>query len=167
MDGNAFINNLYNKINEVFLKNIDDKNKATYSEAYLKYLHSTYDSLFSDAIEGNDYDAIASVCVKKEKIIHLELSASDKQAFLFPDESFVQLQNLSFEIAALARAKKTGERYELSKSKEEYIEKLNSYANGVAPLFKYSAERVLSEALMDIAFVYDDADIQSFRTTII
>ena len=166
MEQNAFITDLYSKIVEAFLRNIDEMNKDAASKAYLKYLHSSYDSLFSGSSEDG-FNAVASVCVKKEKMIHIDLNKESKMAFLFPDESFLVLQDLSFEIAEQAQAKKTGKEYKLSKTKEEYVKELKAIADKVSSPFKYSSERVLSEALMDLSFLFDDKGVQSFRTSIL
>lgn len=166
MEQNALIAELYSKVTEAFLRNIEEKDKASASKAYIDYLHSSYDSLFSNSPEES-FNSVASVCVRKEKMIHIDLNAEAKLAFLFPDQAFLSLQELSFEIAELAKAKKTGREYSLSKTKEEYLDKLNACAEKISPSFKYSSERILSEALMDISFLFDDESIQSFRTAIL
>ena len=166
MDADAFEANVYKKICEVFVKNIDDQEKREVSTAYIKYLHKTYDSMFEES-KDTDYDAVASVCVKKEKLIHLELDATSKKAFLFPDEKFLALQDLSFEIAEIARSKKMGNEIDLNRSKEEYIELLNACVDSVSDTFKFSAERLLSESLMDVAYIFDEDSAQSFRTSIV
>lgn len=166
MERNAFIDDLYRKISDVFIRNIDDQKKDAVSNEYLKYLHSSYDSLFDDSDE-KDFDSIASVCVKKEKIIHLDLDETSKMAFLFPDAEFLLLQNLSFEIAGIARAKKLCDDYVINRTKQEYIKELNEHADKVSEVFKYSAESILSEALMDVEYVFGDNNSQSFRTAIL
>ena len=166
MDKHAFVNNLYNKITEAFVKNVNDQEKEMMSKAYIEYLHNSYDTLFDSSGE-NDYDAIATVCVKKEKTIHLDIDVLAKKAFLFPDSEFLKLQDVSFEIAEVARLKKLGEDYILSKTKDEYIKLLNDCLYSVDELFKYSAERLFSEAIMDISYIFGDTDIQSFRTSIL
>lgn len=166
MERNAFITELYDKVTEAFLRNIEEKDKASASKAYIDYLHSSYDSLFSSSTEEN-FNSVASVCVRKEKMIHIGLNTESKMAFLFPDQAFLSLQELSFEIAELAKAKKTGREYSVIKTKQEYLDELNAYAGKISPSFKYSAERILSEALMDISFLFDDESIQSFRTSIL
>lgn len=166
MERNASITELYSKVTEAFLRNIEEKDKEAASKAYLEYLHSSYDSLFSSSPEEN-FNSVASVCVRKEKMIHIDLNAESKMAFLFPDKAFLSLQEMSFEIAELAQAKKTGAEYSLSKTKQEYLDELNAYADKVSPSFKYSSERILSEALMDLSFLFDDDSIQSFRTSIL
>lgn len=166
MERNAFITELYNKVTEAFLRNIEEKDRASASKVYIDYLHSSYDSLFSGTTEEN-LNSVASMCVRKEKMIHIDLNAESKMAFLFPDQAFLSLQELSFEIAEMAKAKKTGREYSVIKSKQEYLNELNTYADKTSSLFKYSAERVLSEALMDISYLFDDENIQSFRTSIL
>ena len=165
MDESA-MTNLYNKLCEAFLINIDNQDKAKVSEAYIEYLHNSYDSLFKSNAEKS-FDNVAYVCVKKEKTIHFNLDAAAKKAFLFPDKEFVILQELSFEIAGIARSKKLGKEYRIDKTKEEYIRMLNDHADKVTESFKYSAERLLSESLMDIEYIFDDSNGQSFRTAII
>lgn len=76
------------------------------------------------------------------------------------------LQELSFEIAEFAKAKKTGKEYSLDKSKENYTKELHSLADSVSLSFKYSAERLLSEALVDVIYLYDDSGTQSFRASV-
>lgn len=166
MDESALINNLYNKMCEAFLKNIEMQDREQVSEAYMEYLHKSYDSLFKSNTE-KDFDTVAYVCVKKEKIIHLNLDAAAKKAFLFPDKEFMILQDLSFEIAGIARSKKLGKDYHIDKTKEEYIGMLNEHAGKVSESFKYSAEHLLSETLMDLEFLFDDSSGQSFRTAIV
>lgn len=166
MDGIAFVENVYEKITEVFLQNINRDNIEKAKEAYLSYLHKTYDKLFQDA-HASGLDSVAALCVKKEKIIHLGLDEAAKIAFLFPDQNFLSLQALSFEIAGLARSKKLGEQQTLPKGRDEYISELKTISLLVSEPFKYSADRLLSEAFMDINYLFGAENEQSFRTAII
>lgn len=166
MDKSAFITQLYSKVNEAFLRNMDEKDRPAASEAYLDYLHKAYDDFIS-SVKESQLNKAAMVCVNKEKTLHLELSAEAKQAFLFPDPSFLRLQDLSFEIAGLASAKKRGEAFQPERTKEEYLDQLREYEQKTAPAFQHSAARMLSEALMDIRYIFDDDSAQSFRTSVL
>lgn len=166
MNGNDFKSNLYAVLTESFLSNINGDNKDAVSEAYNSYLHERFDYLFDKADEDM-YEKVATICKNNEEICHLNLTEEGKLAFLFPDDNFTALENVSFEIAGLARAKKSGDNPIISKQKEEYIEQIESLAHAVSPAFQHSAERLLSEALVDLVYLFDDDNIQSFRTATI
>ena len=120
---------------------------------------------FSQAHQSTASTKLLPSASKKEKMINIDLDEEAKMAFLFPDEAFIASQELSFEIAELAKAKKTGKKYSLDKSKENYTKELHNLADSVSLSFKYSAERLLSEALVDVIYLYDDSGMQSFRAS--
>ena len=64
MERFTLIDNVYTKLTDVFLENIQVEKKETTRDAYLAYLHRTYDSYFKKCAE-NELDSVATMCVKK------------------------------------------------------------------------------------------------------
>ena len=162
MERFTLIDNVYTKLTDVFLGNIQMEKRETAREAYLAYLHRTYDSYFKTCAE-NELDSVATMCVKKEKIVHLKKSAEEKMAFLFPDDFYIQLESISFELAELAAKKKDGKEYKTEKSKEEYLGQMKMLYDKVSEAFRYSADRVYSEGILDLDFLFVEEDKRSFR----
>lgn len=161
MDKLSFISEVYEQITEVFLRGFSDDLYEKAQKAYLEWLHQEYDKYFMNATD-DELNTVASMCAKKEKIIHLDKSVEAKCAFLFPDENYEKLELLSLEIATLIRDKK--EKRSINKSKEEYLAELKQLFSSVTEDFKYSAEKMYSEAILDLRCLYDDEKKEySFR----
>lgn len=164
MDRTTYINNVYKKLCDAFVRDCDPKENDKLSIAYLKYLHEQYDRYFEEVpAEEKEWNRVAVFCVKKEKVVNLTKTSAAKTAFLFPDESYVKLESLSLEIARCAAEKRNGTMCANRISKEEYEKKLNLLLNSVSELYKYSAEKMYSEAMVDLGYVFDGNDDFSFR----
>lgn len=166
MDKSTYVSDLYSSVSEEFLKDIDESNLFKAREAYIAYLHETYDYLFESKPES-DYETIAALCEGNERIEHFDLDEEGKLAFLFPDPFFMEIQSISFEIAALARKKKAGVELIFDKTQDQFVEQLENCASRISAPFKFSANKLLSEAYLDLAYVYDNGGVQSFRTSIL
>ena len=164
MDKYAFIEEVYHKLTNAFMKNINDTNKEMLSNKYKEYLHQQYDKYFFEA--NNTFDGlnkIAVFCVEKEKTVNLGKSPDAKYAFLIKDESYEKLQEISFEIFGLATAKHNGENVDISLTEDEYVEKLTKYLDNVSELFRYSAEKIYSDAVIELRFIFEGSKEISFR----
>lgn len=162
MERFTLIDNVYTKLTDVFLENIQVEKKETTRDAYLAYLHRTYDLYFKKCAE-NELDSVATMCVKKEKIVNLKKSVEEKLAFLFPDDFYIQLENISFELAEIAAKKKDGKEYNIEKSKEAYLDQMKMLYDKVSEAFRYSADRVYSEGILDLEYLFGEEDKRSFR----
>ena len=103
------------------------------------------------------------MCVTREKIISINKTEEEKNAKLFPDPEYLALENISLEIARIALLKKKGKDVGVVKSKSEYSDSLNAHFEKVSDLFKYSAEKMFSEAMLDLEYIFGDGRISSFR----
>ena len=162
MEKSARIEAFYSEVVAAFVKDVSADNKETFGEAYRRYLHRRYDEYF-DAAEDSAFDRIATMCVLREKATSLAKREADKQAMLFPDEEYIKLEELSLEVGRMARVKKNGGQAEPSKSREEYETELNRQFEKVSELFKYTAQTMLSEALLDLRYIFEGGEAFSFR----
>ena len=162
MEKFARVEDFYNEVIKAFVNNVSNENKERFAEAYRKYLHDHYDEYFSEAGE-NDFDNIAMMCISGEKVTNISKSELDKGAILFPDKEYLLLENISLELAHFARLKKQGKKINISKSKEEYRKALTEQFEKVGELFRYSAEKMLSEAILDLEFIFGREFFGSFR----
>lgn len=166
MDRLSFINSVYEKISDRFVRDVSDANAPRLKEAYLSYLHNAFDAMFQKAGD-NELEQIASICAGKEKLLHLDLDEEAKIAFLFPDEQYLRLEQISLEIAAQARAKKKGQQVTPARTKEEYLSEISDLMENISERYQYTARRIYSETVVDLVYLFDDESIQSFRTSMI
>ncbi len=165
MDKSAFINNVYQKLCDAFVSGCDFENEEEVIQAYLRYLHKQYDRYFDEVTE-TEFNKIAVFCVKKEKITNLSKNQDEKIAIVFPDINYLALEDLCFEIVGLARRKKGGDLNFLPTTQNqynEYIERLDALFNLISPRFKYTAEKILSEALVELDYIFSEFSETSFR----
>ena len=162
MERSSFVNDVYAKITDVFLTDIPVEKQADVKTAYLQFLHDSYDRYFDEAPESG-WNNVARMCVQREKIVNLAKTADAKLAMLFPDAAYLTLEAVSLELAGLAAKKKNKQSYTIPKSKEDYREALDTQNAAVSERFRYSAERVYSEALVDLEFLFGEEEIFSFR----
>ncbi|MBQ8160161.1 MAG: hypothetical protein IJ083_05350 [Clostridia bacterium] len=153
---------VYEALLQAFLRDISDGDRQRCRAGYLDYLHKTYDARF-DRESADDVNALASMCVQMEKISHLDKSEEAKLAFLFPDPVFLELQRHALRIAELAAKKKQGQRAEQVNREEEEAQ-LSDLFSRVSQPFQPSAQRLNSEALMDLRYLCGDEQVMGFRT---
>lgn len=153
---------VYNELMVAFLLNVSADNKVTLREKYLEYLHKSYDSYFNNANEG-DMNSIAAFCVKREKITHLDISEDAKMAFLNPDENYSELERVAFEIAHIANKKKKDGILDVHMDLDEYIRLLETLNSKISKRFRFSADRVYSDAIVDLKYIFEDESIESLR----
>ncbi|MBQ6980313.1 MAG: hypothetical protein IJQ07_06680 [Clostridia bacterium] len=156
------IEEVYNAIIKVFIKNVTADKQSKFSEAYRKYLHNQYDKYFNEN-EESGFNNIANMCVSREKITNINKTEIEKEAMLFPDKEYIALENISLELEQIARLKKNGNTVNLQKRKEDYLKELKYHFAKVSSLFKYTAEKMLSEAILDLEYIFNDKEAHSFR----
>lgn len=156
------MNEVYEKLVDSFVKNIREDVKKNAMDKYLEYLHESYDFYFQNAKEL-DFNAVASFCIKKEKVTHLDISEDAKMAFLFPDEIYIELEKIAFEIAHFADKKKKGEVINDHRSLDEYLELLDNLNSNISKRFRFSADRIYSDAIVDLKYIFEDESIESLR----
>ena len=93
----------------------------------------------------------------------MKKSVEEKLAFLFHDDFYIQLENISFELAEIAAKKKDGKEYNIEKSKEAYLDQMKMLYDKVSEAFRYSADRVYSEGILDLEYLFGEEDKRSFR----
>lgn len=159
----SYVMNVYEKISEKFCENIPEEMKKSVTAKYMEYLHKTYDSHFSKASDA-DLPQEAAFCAKKESIVNLKKSCDEKLAWLFPDKQYLKLESLSLEICSYVREGISPSK--LESSKEEFIAKLEELYSSVSPQFKYSADRMYSEAMLDLETLFGNSETVSLRNAI-
>lgn len=162
MERNALIQEVYDALCKKFLRNIPSDKQSTFQVAYIKFLHNEYDKFF-DNMQDDNFNDVACFCVRKESLLRDDMSLNDKCAFLFPDEDYRKFECLCLEIAGMARKIKENKSFIPELSQKEYSEKLNSLFNCVSELFKYTAEKLLSDALLDLETIFNNSQISSFK----
>lgn len=158
----VFIDDFYNEVVKAFVFNVSEENKKSFGDAYKVYLHNHYDEYF-EKVDENGLNSVAMMCVSREKIINIPKKEMDKKAMLFPDPEYVALERISLEIAGIAKSKKCGSEYVVTKTAEEYTGMLKAHFNKTSDLFRFTAERMLSEALLDLEYIFGDGESRSFR----
>ena len=159
----VFIEELYGEVTKAFLANVSEENKKRFGEAYVVYLHRQYDEYFVN-IDETRLNSVAMTCVTREKLINIPKKEMDKKAFLFPDPEYLALEQISLEIGDFAKSKKSGAHIDVIKTKEEYSNILHQHFAKVSDLFKFTAEKVLSEAILDLEYIFGNGESRSFRT---
>lgn len=164
MERHSYVMNVYQKLCDVFVRGCNSQVENKMRDAYMAYLHTQYDCYFEEASSTEpELNKVAVSCVNREKMINLCKDENAKMAFLFPDENYIKLESLSLAIFQLASSKKNGAPIEDKKTKDDYVSELNKLFESVSPMFKYSAERLISEALVELNYIFEGSKSQSFR----
>ena len=159
----SYVMNVYEKICEKFCENIPAEMKDSVTKKYTEYLRKTYDAYFSKASdEGLPQEA--AFCAKKESVVNLKKSCDEKIAWLFPDEQYLKLESLSLEICSYVREKISLS--EIKRTKEDFLSELDELYKSVSSQFKYSADRMYSEALLDLESLFGNSETISLRNAI-
>ena len=156
---------IFEKLAECFAENVSEENKDAFSRRYKEMLSDQYDGFFEGIKNEAELRAAALMCVRCEKLISIGLNENAKRAKLFPDEKYKQLECLSFEIAALARDKKQGKEIAPKKSQAQYEEELGALFDEVSSLFRRTALKQYSEAMVDLSYIFGEDDKLSFRNS--
>ena len=147
---------VYEALCQRFAEGISEEKKEEFCSAYLAFLHKEYDSDFENATEEK-VEGIACYCVKKEKLLRLSMTEDDKQAFLFPDEVYLELESICVELIGAARQKQDGENVCMSASYDEYYSRMKEKFSNVSELFRFTAERMLSEGILALNYIFKDS----------
>lgn len=166
MDKFIYLNGLYNRIADAFLENVSENRRDTLKQAYISYLHSQFDDLYEESYDEEQKRRFVSMCVNKEKLIHFDLDEEAKSAFLIKDANYVSLETISLELARLAAEKKTTGRCNPARTEREYRQEIETLIDSVSEVFRYSAERVASEALVDLNYIFGISEDMSYRTSV-
>lgn len=165
MERLALIEEVYSELCKKFLREVPQEKHTEFQTAYLQFLHSKYDRHFEEAA-ADELNNVACFCVKTEKLLRDNMSLNDKTAMLFPDEKYIEFENLCLEISAIARSVLLGQDVKISSTYEQYKKMLNERYDKVSELFKYTAGKLLSDALVDLECIFNDSQKRSFKNSV-
>jgi len=156
-------NELYNKLIDAFLENIPKSSKQKLGEAYRAFLELEYDRHFQESMDERDFDKAAQFCIKKEKVIHISKSPTEKEAFLFPDSAYQEFEAFSFNVFEMAKIFLETHKTISVTEYSELTQKCSELFDRVSTLYRGTAERLYSETSLEINLISGNSNNTSFR----
>ncbi|MEN8905387.1 MAG: hypothetical protein ABF289_05460 [Clostridiales bacterium] len=165
---NKYSAKIYDELLSIAIEGIvEDKN--LFIEGFKEYIFDSYDELFIEFKEDDGYtenELIKSMdqFIDIEKKELRDMGGAYKKAKFLKDEAYEELMDLSGE--ALGLAKKVYRTKNIINDDKEYNKKIEALKISIDEVKDYNlvrAKKLLSEGMMDLAFVYGKSKYTSLR----
>lgn len=156
-------NELYAKLTNAFLENIPENSQQSFGDAYRAFLEAEYAGYFQEPMNEVEFNKAAQFCIQKEKVMRINKSSTEKEAFLFPDSAYQEFEAFSLEIFGMAKRYLETHQKISASTYSELNHRCSELFNRVSTLFKSTAEKLYSETLLEINLISGNSKNFSFR----